>query len=86
MSDPAAPAFARLRAHMPSWRELLGCTIFALVATALLLWGNAAALVLTLSYVAFAIGYSLFRLFGGRGGIDLQQLWRDVLDAVLSLC
>ncbi|MBB5875960.1 hypothetical protein [Xanthomonas sp. 3498] len=40
MSDPAAPAFARLRAHMPSWRELLGCTIFALVATALLLWAT----------------------------------------------
>ncbi|MCW0456599.1 hypothetical protein [Xanthomonas sacchari] len=42
--------------------------------------------VLTLSYAVFAIGYSLFRLFGGRSGIDLEQLWREVLNAVLGLC
>ncbi|MBB6365626.1 hypothetical protein FHR56_000739 [Xanthomonas sacchari] len=87
MSDPVAPAVARLGAHLPSRRELLGCTVLVLFATALLWWGNAAAMVvLTLSYLVFAIGYSLSRLFGGRGGIDLGQLWREVLDAVLGLC
>ncbi|MET0548446.1 MAG: hypothetical protein ABW002_04150 [Xanthomonas sp.] len=86
MSEPIAPVVARLRAHMPSWRELLGCAVLVLVATALLRWGNAVMLVLTLSYVVFAIGYSLFRVFGGRGGIDLEQLWREVLNAVLGLC
>ncbi|MCI2245956.1 hypothetical protein L3067_15210 [Xanthomonas sp. PPL568] len=85
MSDPVAPAVARLGAHLPSRHELLGCLVFVLFATALLWWGNAAIVVLTLSYVGFAIGYSLFRLFGGRGGIDLDQLWREVLDAVLGL-
>ncbi|MET7140372.1 hypothetical protein M3S04_05355 [Xanthomonas sp. PPL139] len=85
MFDPVARAVARLRAHLRSWRELLGCAAFVLVAAALLRWGDATLVVLMLSYVVFAIGYSLFRLFGGRGSIDLGQLWRDVLDAVLSL-
>ncbi|WP_295959328.1 hypothetical protein [uncultured Xanthomonas sp.] len=49
-------------------------------------WGEATMVVLTLSYAVFAIGYSLFRLFGGRGSIDLDQLWREVLNAVLGLC
>ncbi|MCW0396771.1 MULTISPECIES: hypothetical protein [Xanthomonas] len=86
MSDPVALAVARLRAHLPSWRELVGCAVFVLVAAALLRWGEATMVVLTLSYAVFAIGYSLFRLFGGRGGIDLDQLWREVLNAVLGLC
>ncbi|AJC45024.1 hypothetical protein [Xanthomonas sacchari] len=86
MSVPAVSVFARLRAHLPSWRELLGCTILVLLAAALLRWGDATMLVLTLSYGVFAIGYSLFRLFGGRSGIDLEQLWREVLNAVLGLC
>ncbi|WP_295975698.1 hypothetical protein [uncultured Xanthomonas sp.] len=86
MSDPVALAVARLRAHLPSWRELVGCAVFVLVAAALLRWGEATMVVLTLSYAVFAIGYSLFRLFGGRGSIDLDQLWREVLNAVLGLC
>ncbi|MCW0401664.1 hypothetical protein NB688_001422 [Xanthomonas sacchari] len=86
MFDPVSCAVARLRAHLPSWRELLGCTILVLLAAALLRWGDATMLVLTLSYGVFAIGYSLFRLFGGHGGIDLDQLWREVLNAVLGLC
>ncbi|UYC13758.1 hypothetical protein [Xanthomonas sp. CFBP 8445] len=86
MSDPVAPIVARLGAYLPSRRELLGCTVLVLFAAALLWWGNVVMVVLTLSYVGFAIGYSLFRLFGGRGGIDLGELWREVLDAVLGLC
>lgn len=86
MFDPVSCAVARLRARLPSWCELLGCAVFVLVAAALLRWGEATIVVLTLSYAVFAIGYSLFRLFGGRSGIDLEQLWREVLNAVLGLC
>ncbi|MCI2262658.1 hypothetical protein [Xanthomonas indica] len=85
MSDPVAPIVAPVGAHLPSRRELLGCAVFVLFAAALLWWGNAVMVVLTLSYVGFAIGYSVFRLFGGRGGIDLDQVWREVLNAVLGL-